>query len=118
MKFQILSHAGLAITGNGVCLVCDPWLIGSTYWRSWWNYPPVSKELIASLKPDFIYLTHVHWDHFQGVSLRKFGKSIPIVIPREPRGRMRRDLDLMGFSTVFSCDSQEPAVMAITNGKT
>ena len=101
MKFQILSHAGLAITSNGVCLICDPWLIGSTYWRSWWNYPPVSKELIASLKPDFIYLTHVHWDHFQGPSLRKFGTSIPIVIPKEPCGRMARDLADMGFSNVI-----------------
>ena len=101
MQFQILSHAGLAITSNEVCLVCDPWLVGSTYWRSWWNYPPVSKDLIASLKPHFIYLTHVHWDHFQGVSLRKFSPSIPIVIPREPCGRMRRDLNSMGFSNVI-----------------
>jgi glyoxylase-like metal-dependent hydrolase (beta-lactamase superfamily II) len=23
-------------------------------------------ELVASLQPDFIYLTHIHWDHFQG----------------------------------------------------
>jgi len=101
MKFQVLSHAGLAITCNGVCLVCDPWLVGSTYWRSWWNYPPVSPDLIASLEPDFIYLTHVHWDHFQGVSLRKFSHAMPIVIPKEPYGRMRRDLTSMGFSNVI-----------------
>lgn len=97
MEFQILSHAGLAVTGAGKQLICDPWLIGSTYWRSWWNYPPVSPELVASLKPDFIYLTHVHWDHFQGPSLRKFPKSTIIIIPREPRGRMKADLHQMGY---------------------
>ena len=56
MKFQVLSHAGMLVENNGIQVLCDPWLIGSTYWRSWWNYPPPSKELIASLKPDYIYL--------------------------------------------------------------
>ncbi len=73
MKLQILSHAGMTVTSSaGSQLLCDPWLIGSTYWRSWWNYPPVADELIASLKPDAIYLTHIHWDHFTGPSLRLF----------------------------------------------
>jgi UDP-MurNAc hydroxylase len=61
----------------------------------------VSQNLIDSLTPNFIYLTHVHWDHFQGVSLRKFGQLTPIVIPREPYGRMRRDLNSIGFANVI-----------------
>ena len=97
MKFQIVSHAGLSITGCGAQLLCDPWMIGSTYWRSWWNYPPVSPDLVASLSPDFIYLTHIHWDHFQGISLRKFSKSTPIYIPKAPYIRMGKDLRDMGF---------------------
>lgn len=100
MKFQIISHAGLSITGSGAQLLCDPWVIGSTYWRSWWNYPPVSSDLVASLKPDFIYLTHIHWDHFQGISLRKFSKSTPIVIPKAPYMRMSKDLRDMGFNNL------------------
>ena len=100
MRFQILSHAGLLVEGSGVSLVSDPWLVGATYWRSWWNYPPVSRELVASLRPDYIYVTHVHWDHFQGPSLRKFPKSTPILVPRGHYDRMRRDLEAMGFTTV------------------
>jgi len=93
MKLQILSHAGMSLTSSsGSQVVCDPWLIGSTYWRSWFNYPPVEEDLIASLKPDAIYLTHVHWDHFAGPSLRLFDPDIPIIIPKEPAGRMARDL--------------------------
>jgi len=100
MRFRILSHAGLEVQGAGKTLVFDPWLLGSTYWRSWWNYPPVSRELIASLKPDFIYITHVHWDHFQGPSLRKFALDTPILIPRGNAHRTRRDLLDMGFTDV------------------
>ncbi len=98
--FQILSHAGLLIKGAGKSLVFDPWLVGSAYWRSWWNYPPVSRELIDSLRPDFIYLTHIHWDHFHGPSLRKFPRETPILIPKSPARRMKKDLIAMGFANV------------------
>jgi UDP-MurNAc hydroxylase len=40
MEFQTLSHAGLRVAAGGAELLCDPWLVGSVYWRSWWNYPP------------------------------------------------------------------------------
>ena len=101
MRFQVLSHAGLLVQGGGKSLLFDPWLVGSTYWRSWWNYPEPSRELARSLKPDWIYLTHVHWDHFTAPSVRLFDRSTPIVIPREPAGRMRRDLARIGFPNVI-----------------
>jgi hypothetical protein len=101
MEFKILSHAGLQVTSDsGKTLICDPWLIGSSYWRSWWNYPPVSKALVDSLKPDFIYLTHIHWDHFHGPSLNKFSKDTQIIVPRGNYCRMRDDLNYLGFFNI------------------
>lgn len=49
MPFKILSHASLLINSDANELLVDPWLIGSCYWRSWWNYPPVKKEIIEDL---------------------------------------------------------------------
>ena len=101
MEFKILSHAGLLVKNKpGKSLICDPWLIGSSYWRSWWNYPPVSPALINSLHPNFIYLTHIHWDHFHGPSLRPYDKQIQILIPQDRYDRMARDLRAMGFKNV------------------
>jgi UDP-MurNAc hydroxylase len=100
MRFQILSHAGLRVQARGIELVIDPWLLGSCYWRSWWNYPPVSPDLIAGLRPDFIYLTHIHWDHFHGVSLRRFPLTTPILVPKGHHDRMKRDLVGLGFRDV------------------
>jgi len=107
MRFQVLSHAGLLVENNGVQVVVDPWLIGSTYWRSWWNYPPPSKEMIAQLKPSFIYLTHIHWDHFQGVSLKGFPYSTPIFAPKGHFGRIKRDLNGLGFQNVTELNHGE-----------
>lgn len=101
MFFQILSHASLLVRSGGATLLTDPWLIGSCYWRSWWNFPPVAPELIENLKPDYIYITHVHWDHFHGPTLKRFSRTTPIVIPLERSSRTRRDLNAMGFSNVI-----------------
>jgi UDP-MurNAc hydroxylase len=101
MKFQILSHAGLLVSDESKTLVCDPWIVGSTYWRSWWNYPPVSPELLASIRPDYVYLTHVHWDHFHGPSLKRFDRATPILVPKGHLGRLRRDLRTVGFKNVI-----------------
>jgi UDP-MurNAc hydroxylase len=100
VQFQILSHAGLRVKSSNIELLCDPWLIGSCYWRSWWNYPPVDPKLIDSLKPDAIYLTHIHWDHFQGPSLRLFPKEIKIIVPKGNYDRIKRDLHNMGYTNV------------------
>ena len=102
MEFKILSHAGLLVKNKpGKSLICDPWLVGSSYWRSWWNYPPVSKELINSLQPDFIYLTHIHWDHFHGDSLKKFRPDIPIIVPKGNYTRMKDDLFYLGYTNII-----------------
>lgn len=101
MKFTILSHAGLLVEHAGVRVVCDPWLIGSCYWRSWWNFPEPDPELIAGVRADFVYLTHLHWDHFHGPSLQRlFGRATRVLVPRVPTRRMTDDLRYLGFEDV------------------
>jgi UDP-MurNAc hydroxylase len=100
MFFQTLSHAGLRVKASGKELLCDPWVVGSTYWRSWWNYPPVPAALVDSLAPDFIYLTHIHWDHFQSASLRRFPSDTPVLVPYGRYERIVRDLRAIGMTNV------------------
>lgn len=97
---RVLSHAGLEVRQGEFVLLCDPWVVGSTYWRSWWNYPPVDRDLVAGLRPNAIYITHIHWDHFQGDSLRKFPLDTRIIIPKGNHDRMLRDLVGLGFTNI------------------
>jgi UDP-MurNAc hydroxylase len=102
MKFTILSHAGLLVEHRGARIVFDPWLIGSCYWRSWWNFPEPDPQLIENLRPDFVYLTHLHWDHFHGPSLKKlFEPKTTILVPKVPTLRMVHDLRWLGFHNVL-----------------
>ena len=103
MRFTVLSHAGLLVEHAGRRIVSDPWLRGSCYWRSWWNYPEPPAVLIDSLETDYIYLTHLHWDHFHGPSLRRLLERNPgvhVLVPKVPTRRMLEDLAWLGFRKV------------------
>ncbi len=100
MKFTIVSHACMYVEGDGGSILTDPWFLGTCYWRSWWNFPEPAPELIDSLKPSSIYITHLHWDHFHGPSLRRFKPDIRIFVPKLPTDRMVRDLNAMGYRNV------------------
>ena len=102
MKNLIIhSHACLEIRTNSASLLVDPWLLGSCYWRSWWNYPPVKNGTIKNIFPSIIYITHVHWDHWHGPTLKYFlDKNVQIVTHDEPNKRSYRDLKSFGFKNI------------------
>ncbi|MEL0106145.1 MAG: MBL fold metallo-hydrolase [Rhodospirillaceae bacterium] len=108
MQFRILSHACLEVSTPDTTLLTDPWVVGSAYWRSWWNYPPIPDGLVDTLKPDFIYLTHLHWDHFHGVSLKKLGLDRHILVPRLPDRRLIGDLEKLGANNITELAHGEP----------
>jgi UDP-MurNAc hydroxylase len=100
MKFKILSHAGMMVEDKGKTLLFDPWLIGSCYWRSWWNFPEIDRAEIKDIKPDYVYLTHLHWDHFHAPSMRLFGRDVTYLVPKIPGTRMVRDLRSCKFNNI------------------
>jgi len=106
MKFTVVSHACLYIEHKDIKLLIDPWIYGSCYWRSWWNYPAVPEELKQKIEPTHIYITHLHWDHFHGPSLRKFEENNPIILlPKHFNKRMKSDiLSDFKFSRIFELE--------------
>lgn len=110
-QMSIHSHGCADITDGKDCLLFDPWLVGSAYWRSWWNFPeptPVDElcERLETYRCIYIYITHLHWDHFHGPTIRalcKRLKNIHFVIPRVPEPRLFRDLrDVIGSQIQIS----------------
>ena len=97
---KIHGHSCLEIRSNKTAILFDPWLNGSAYWRSWWNFPEATslEKIIKSLsecEQTYIFITHLHWDHFHGPTLRKLYKNIPnlkFLISRVPEKRLKNDL--------------------------
>ena len=75
MKITYLTHASLLIEINKLKIVTDPWLIGPSWGGSLWHFP-VHKYKPSNLpKPDIIYFSHGHDDHFHEETINNFPKS-------------------------------------------
>jgi UDP-MurNAc hydroxylase len=99
-EIQILSHACLLVKTKKSSLVIDPWLVGSCYWRSWWNFPkPVyAKSDLDAV--DAVVISHVHWDHWHGPTLKKFFKGKTVITADDPNLRSEKDLKSVGFNNI------------------
>jgi len=108
LRVETLGHATLLLEdGEGrPLLATDPWLTGSTYWRSWWieNYP--GDEDIARLRAcPWLYLTHEHPDHYHPPSLRLLrrglaeGEGPEVLLPDFLEMGMEAHLRELGFRT-------------------
>ena len=80
MKVKFLSSACVEIIHNDVKILCDPWLVDGELYGSWNHYPPIDFQPKNFNDVDFIYLSHIHQDHFSKKSLSKLNKDIPVII--------------------------------------
>jgi hypothetical protein len=102
VELQTLAHAVMLLRdGEGrPLLATDPWITGSTYWRSWWveNYPTAAQiEQLAACR--WIYITHEHPDHLHPPSLRQLGKGAEILLPDFLSLKMAEYLEEQGWKT-------------------
>jgi len=82
MKFTVIGHACLFIDTGRERILVDPWLSGSCYWRSWWHFPPNTELVPEFFEPDYVYVSHHHFDHFHYPSLRRISKRAHVLVPR------------------------------------
>lgn len=99
MRFTVLGHGALSVEAGGRRLLVDPWLSGSCYWRSWWHYPP-SEARPEDLAPDFVYLSHHHFDHFHYPSMRRLDRHATVLVPKFAVDVMPGEVRGLGFEHV------------------
>jgi len=83
MKVKYIYSACLEIDCEGFKILTDPWFTEGAYDGSWYQFPKVDPFEYIS-KPDLIYVSHIHPDHYDSAFLneliKKYG-DIPIFIP-------------------------------------
>ena len=115
MLIEFVANASFKLTlASGRTLLTDPWYADGIYYGTWHNFPPLDdarRKALAALRPDWIYISHIHPDHLDPVSLAAYPRETPILIGRLPEPaltHLSRSLAGLGFTDVRVFDLWTP----------
>ena len=102
MQVTSVGHAGFRIDTKAGSILCDPW-VNPAYFASWFPFPDNSGLDWAALGDvDYVYVSHLHKDHFDPQNLREHvNKDAVVLLPDFPVPDLRRELEGLGFSRFF-----------------
>jgi UDP-MurNAc hydroxylase len=123
LKITFLGHIGLFIETRHGSILCDPWF-NPAYFASWFPFPSNEEVDRAKLaNPTYLYVSHLHHDHFDPQFLREHvSKDATVILPDYPLNLLERRMRELGFtkflqtknSQVVESDGLRFMVMAMT----
>lgn len=101
MQAVSLGHAGILIRAGGTTIACDPWF-EPAFFASWFVFPrndQLPVDLMDEVcNADFLYVSHLHADHFDVEFLtRRMSKETTVLLPDFPTREMEREFNKLGF---------------------
>ena len=100
MKVTKLGSATVFIEVSGKKIICDPWLIDGIYYGSWCNYPPIDVSKYDFAEIDYVYISHVHPDHFDPRTMQLIDKSVPVIIHKYHKNFLKVNIERLGFKVL------------------
>jgi len=110
MKITFFQSSTVMVETEDVKILNDPWLIDGELYGSWSHYPPIKLDLECLSDVDYIYLSHIHQDHFSQKTLSKLNKKIPILIHNFESKVLKNNIEKMGFSVIELDHNQRTAL--------
>lgn len=107
MKIRYIKSACVAVESKGVKILTDPWLVDGEYYGSWCHYPKleIDKEYFNSI--DYIYISHIHPDHFSKKTLEILDKTIPVLIHQYASPFLKMNIERLGFNVIELIHNQK-----------
>lgn len=101
MRITSIGHAGLYIETAGGSILCDPW-VSPAYFASWFPFPDNSDlNWEAYRNPDFLYVSHLHRDHYDPEHLRSgVSKETTVLLPDYRTDDLHEALRALGFRRI------------------
>lgn len=109
MRLLLTGHAGMWVQSGATSILCDPWF-NPAYFGSWFPFPDnsdVEPALIGS--PTYLYISHLHRDHFDPQFLADHvSKDATVLLPEFPLEELRQALEELGFTRFVQTVDGEP----------
>lgn len=99
MEITFLGQAGLFIETRQGSILCDPWF-NPAYFASWFPFPSnEDMDLEKLAHPTYLYISHLHYDHFDPEFLcEHVWKEAIVLLPDYPLNFLERALRRLGFT--------------------
>jgi UDP-MurNAc hydroxylase len=99
VKITFVGHAGLFIQTRHGSILTDPWF-NPAYFASWFPFPSNENVDLAKIgTPDYLFVSHLHHDHFDPAFLREHvSKDAIVLLPDFPLGHLEQQLREIGFT--------------------
>ncbi len=105
MEIKHISNSFVTVYEGKTILSCDPW-VGVTTDNAWLSYPHYKKgkSILNNIKPNFIYISHLHGDHLDQPTLKKYkNKNVTIIIKKFKTPRLKNKIQEAGFNKILEC---------------
>jgi UDP-MurNAc hydroxylase len=101
-------HASMRIDTAAGSILCDPW-VNPAYFASWFPFPDNSQlDWEALGQVDYLYVSHLHRDHFDAAHLRRYvNKKATVLLPEYPTSQLEDELRDLGFTSFLKTRSTE-----------
>jgi UDP-MurNAc hydroxylase len=101
-------HASMRIDTPAGSILCDPW-VNPAYFASWFPFPDNAELDWESLgRVDYLYVSHLHRDHFDAAHLSKFvSKKATVLLPEYPTSQLEDELRALGFTSFLKTRTNE-----------
>ncbi len=109
MRITGLGHASVLIETAHGSVLTDPW-VNPAYFGSWFPFPDNSQlDWDAYGQADYLFVSHLHRDHFDPEHLRKHvSKKTTVLLPEFPTSELEDALRDCGFTSFLKPASGEP----------
>ena len=105
MQITHFCNAFVSVKVNKTVIACDPW-VGAASDMSWVSYPihQNGAKVLNNLKPNFIYISHMHCDHFDTKTLSQYKKkNVKILIKDFNDKILKKRILKLGFNNIIEC---------------
>jgi len=108
VKITGTGHASMRIDTPAGSILTDPW-VNPAFFASWFPFPDNSQLDWESLgDADYLYVSHLHRDHFDAAHLRRYvSKKATVLLPEFPTSQLEDELRELGFTSFLRTSTNE-----------
>ena len=112
MRVTSIGHAGFFVETRAGTILCDPW-VNPAYFASWFPFPDNSElNWDAYREPDYLYVSHLHRDHYDPEHLRSgVSHETTVLLPDYQTKDLQNELREIGFTKFVLVPNSEPLTL-------